>query len=318
MRFEIRLAEIVRASAFAALALSILAPTGAASDDCRSPWGADDQRGAANRLTPAKALEAAALIKQGRVFQLGRVYEQGMPLYGTRTYSMAVSQMRGPLGSNNLTWNEEFVATQIGQVGTQFDGLGHIGINRRFFNCNDAKEFVRAEGLMKLGVENVGVFFTRGVLVDFPGYKGVVRLEKGYEITVADLEGALARQGVSIREGDAVILHTGWGSHWMTNNAEYTSGMPGIGLKAGQWLVDRKVVLVGADTGGVEVDPNPDHPDAGAIVHQLMQTKNGIFFLENLDTSELARERVYEFAFIFAPLKIKGGTGSPGNPFAIR
>ncbi|MGH9649834.1 MAG: cyclase family protein, partial [Terriglobales bacterium] len=282
--------------------------------DCRSPWGADDQRGATNLLTPAKTLEAAALIKQGKVYQLGRPYEMGMPVYGTRSFALWIPEMRGPLGPNQLTWNEEFVAAQIGQVGTQFDGLGHIGINGRFFNCNDTKDFVRAEGLTRLGVENVGSFFTRGVLIDVAALKGVARLEKGYEITPKDLNAALARQGVSLREGDAVILHTGWGSLWMKDNALYGSGAPGIGLKSGQWLADQKVVLVGADTGGVEAAPNPDHPKAEAIVHQLMITRNGIHFLENLDTSELARDKAYEFAFVFSPLKLKGGTGSPGNP----
>jgi kynurenine formamidase len=287
-------------------------------EDCRSPWGADDQRGATNRLTPAKTLEAAALIKQGRIYQLGRLYEVGMPLSGSRSYNFIVPEMRGPLGSNQLTWNEEYVAAQIGQVGTQFDGLGHVGINGRFFNCNGAKDFVRAEGLTRLGVENVGVFFTRGVLLDVAGYKGVPRLEKGYEITVDDLKGTLAEEGVSIHEGDAVILNTGWGSLWMKDNAAYGSGAPGIGLAAGEWLVAQKVVLVGADTGFVEVWPNPQHPQSEAIVHQLMITRNGIHFLENLDTSELARDKVYEFAFVFSPLKLKGATGSPGNPIALR
>jgi kynurenine formamidase len=132
------------------------------------------------------------------------------------------------------------------------------------------------------------------------------------------LKGALAHEGVTLHEGDAVILNTGWGSLWMKDNALYGSGAPGIGLKAGQWLADQKVVLVGADTGGVEVAPNPDHPGAEAIVHQLMITRNGIHFLENLDTSELARDRAYEFAFVFSPLKLKGASGSPGNPIAVR
>jgi kynurenine formamidase len=289
-----------------------------ASDDCRSPWGPNDQRGATNRLTPAKTLEAASLIKQGKIYQLGRVYEAGMPLYGARSYNIVIPQMRGPNGPNQLTWNEEYVAAQIGQVGTQFDGLAHIGINGRFFNCNEAKDFVRAEGMTKLGVENVGVFFTRGVLIDVAGYKGVARLEKGYEISVADLQAALAKEGATIHEGDAVILNTGWGTLWMKDNATYSSGAPGIGLAAGQWLADQKVVLVGSDTGGVEVGPNPDHPQSEAIVHQLMITRNGIHFLENLDTSELARDKAYEFAFVFSPLKLKGATGSPGNPVAVR
>lgn len=288
------------------------------AEDCRSPWGADDQRGSANRLTPAKTLEAAALIRQGKIYQLGRVYEPAMPLYGTRSYALAIEQMRGPLGKNQLTWNQEFLAGQLGQVGTQFDGLGHIGINGRFFNCQEARDFVRPEGLTRLGIEHVGSFFTRGVLIDVAGYKGVARLEKGYEITADDLKGALAKQGVMVREADAVIIHSGWGSHWKTNNAAYTSGMPGIGLAAGQWLVDQKIVLVAADTSGVEVGPNPRDPSLEAEVHQLLITRHGIYILENLETSELARDRVYEFAFIFSPLKLKGATGSPGNPIAVR
>ena len=315
-----RSTRILRAVSFAITVAftASLAARAQTAPDCRSPWGPDDQRGATNRLTPARTLEAAALIKLGKVYQLGRLYEMGMPLYGARSFALWVPEMRGPLGSNQLTWNEEFVAAQIGQVGTQFDGLGHIGINGRFFNCSEAKDFVRAEGLTRLGIENVGSFFTRGVLIDVAAYKAVARLEKGYEITPEDLKGALAREGMTLREGDAVILHTGWGSLWMKDNTTYNSGAPGIGLKGGQWLADQKVVLVGADTGGVEVAPNPDDPGAEAIVHQLMITRNGIHFLENLDTSELARDRAYEFAFVFSPLKLKGGTGSPGNPIAVR
>ena len=287
-------------------------------ENCRSPWGEADQRGATNRLTPAKTLEAAALIRQGKIYQLGRLYEAAMPNYGARSYSMMIPEMRGPYGKNRLTWNEEFVAAQIGQVGTQFDGLGHVGINGWFFNCQNARDFVRAEGLTRLGVENVGSFFTRGVLIDVAGYKGVGRLEKGYEITVEDLKGALAKEGASLREGDVVILNTGWGSLWMTDNKLFLSGAPGIGLAAGQWFVERRIVMIGADTSGIEVAPNRDHPGEEAIVHQLLLTQNGIHLFENLDTSELARDKVYEFAFIFSPLKLKGATGSPGNPIALR
>lgn len=317
--FFLLLVSITLLTVFTLAADSATSSEGAQpAEDCRSPWGPDDERGAANRLTPAKTLEAAALIKQGKTYQLGRPYEVGMPLYGSRSYNIVIPQMRGPLGKNLLTWNEEFVTAQIGQVGTQFDGLGHVGINGRFFNCNDAKDFVRAEGLTRLGVENVGSFFTRGVLVDAAGYKGVASLDKGYEITADDLKGALAKEGVGLREGDALIIHTGWGSHWKKNNALFNSGAPGIGLAAGRWLVEQKIVLVAADTAGVEVAPNPELPGDEAVVHQVLLTRNGIYILENLDTSELARDKVYEFAFIFSPLKLKGATGSPGNPLAVR
>ncbi len=323
MRSQSGLFQYLRLIGIILLALLIARPLAAQTpdrpEDCQSPWGAEDQRGAANRLTSAKTLEAVALIKQGKIYQLGRPYEMAMPVYGSRRYVFTLPQMRGPLGNNKLTWNEEFVAAQLGQVGTQFDGLGHIGINGRFFNCNEARDFVRAEGLTRLGVENVGSFFTRGVLIDMAGFKGVASLEKGYEITVDDLKGALAKEGISPPQaGDAVILHTGWGSHWITDNALYNSGEPGIGLPAGRWLVEQKIVLVGADTAGVEVQPYPGRPGDEAVVHQLLLTQNGTYILENLDTSELARDKVYEFAFIFSPLKLKGATGSPGNPIAVR
>ena len=287
------------------------------TDWCKSEWGPKDERGAANRLTPAKVKEAASLIRTGKVYSLGRLYEQGMPLFGTRTFSMVTPTMAREPGENQLTWNEEIVTAQIGQVGTQFDGLGHIGIGDTYYNCFDAKEFVGRDGLKRLGVENVGPIFTRGVLIDVAAYKGVVRLEKGYEITSADLEGALKRQKVAIREGDVVILHTGWGSLWNIDNEAYNSGEPGIGLKAAQWLINQKIVMTGGDSWSVEVVPNPD-PKVAFPVHQLLLVRNGIYNLENLDTSDLARDQVYEFAFLFAPVPIKGASGSPGNPIAVR
>lgn len=282
-----------------------------------SRWGADDERGAANRITPAKVLEAATLIKEGKIYQLGRVYETGMPVFGTRHYSLRIPAMSGPLGDNKVTWFEEIVSGEIGQIGTQFDGLGHVGIGDLYYNGFNRNEFAKAEGLTKIGVENVGAFVTRGVLVDVAGYKGVENLEGGYEITVADLEGALERQGTKITSGDVVLIHTGWGKFWITDNERYNASEPGIGLGAGQYLVDKEITMVCGDTWGVEVVPNPDESLAFPV-HQLILPKNGIYILENIITEELAKDEVYEFAFVFAPLRIKGGTGSPGNPIAIR
>jgi kynurenine formamidase len=225
--------------------------------------------------------------------------------------------MSGPLGENKTTWFEEIFSGEIGQVGTQFDGLGHIGIGDLYYNGNNRLDFAKPDGLKKLGVENVGVFVTRGVLIDVAGYKGVEHLEGGYEITVEDIEGALKKQGVEIRPGDVVITHTGWGKFWITDNERYNATEPGIGLGAGQYLVDNEIVMVCADSWGVEVVPNPDESLAFPV-HQLILPKNGIYILENIITEELAMDKVYEFAFVFAPLRIKGATGSPGNPIAIR
>jgi kynurenine formamidase len=171
--------------------------------------------------------------------------------------------------------------------------------------------------LTKLGVENVGAIATRGVLVDVAAFKGVAQLSGTYEITRADITGALERQRTEIRAGDVVLVHTGWGSHWLTNNATFVASAPGIGVAAAEYLVEREVMLVGSDTWATEVVPNPN-PELQFPVHQLLIPRNGIYIFENLATEELARDRVYEFAFFFAPLKLKGATGSPGNPIAIR
>jgi kynurenine formamidase len=282
-----------------------------------SRWGAADQRGAANRLTPAKALEARDAIKAGVVYQLGRTYESGMPMVGTRHFSLRIPQAFEPVSSNHFIYHDELVSGELGQIGTQFDGFGHAGIGDLFYNGNNRKDFAKAEGLVKLGVENVGAIATRGVLVDVAAYKGVERLEGGYEITVDDFRGALRKQGTQIRPGDVVLVHTGWGSLWMKDNAKFTATAPGIGVAVAQDLVAREIVMVGSDNWSMDVVPNPD-PGLVFAAHQVLLTRNGIYIFENLATEDLARDRAYEFAFFFAPLKLKGATGSPGNPIAIR
>lgn len=282
-----------------------------------SQWGADDQRGAANRITPAKVLEAKNLIIRGQTYQMGRAYEAAMPMFGTRHFSLRIPKVFGPTGTNEAVYHDEVVSGEIGQVGTQFDGLGHIGIGDLFYNGNRGSEFAKAEGLAKLGIENVGALATRGVLIDVAAYKGQAMLAGGYEITRADVEGALKRQNTVVRSGDAVFIHTGWGSLWVKDNARYTTNAPGVGVGAAQYLVEREVVLVGADTWAVEVVPNPD-ASLAFPVHQLFLPRNGIYIFENLATEDLARDSAYEFAFFFAPLRLKGATGSPGNPLAIR
>ncbi|HEY7444374.1 MAG TPA: cyclase family protein [Vicinamibacterales bacterium] len=282
-----------------------------------SRWGANDQRGAANRITPAKVLEAKGMISKGTVYQLGRVLEPGMPLQATRHFSLHIPQAYVIPGKNQGVYHDEVFSGEIGQIGTQFDGLGHFGIGDLFYNGNRRADFAQPGGLTKLGIENVGAIFTRGVLIDVPRLKGVAQLAAGYEITTTDITGALKRQAVDIRPGDVVLIHTGWGALWMKDNARYLAGAPGLGLAAAQLLADREVTVVGADTSAVEVSPNPDRSLA-APVHQLLIARNGIYLHENVITEELARDTAYEFAYVFAPLRLKGATGSPGNPIAVR
>ena len=282
-----------------------------------SIWGKTDQRGAANRLTPEKVLAATKLIKTGQVYQLGRLYETGMPVFGTRHFSLRIPKMSGPLGKNQLTWHEEIVSGELGQVGTQFDALAHISIGNLCYNGLKQSDIITPEGFNKLGVEQVGPIVTRGVLIDIVAYKQLDRLPDSYEITDKDLKGALLQQKTKIQPGDAVLIHTGWGQHWMVDNEKYVDTEPGIGLSAGQFLVEKEIVMVASDNWGIEVIPNPDESLAFPV-HQLFLVKNGIYNLENIITADLAEDKVYEFAFIFTPLRLKGATGSPGNPIAIR
>lgn len=288
-----------------------------------SEWGAEDQRGAANRLTPEKVRAASRLIRDGRVYSLGRLYEHGMPLPGKRHFSLTIpgSPTGGPDGKNRGVYHDDLFSGEIGQIGTQLDGLGHVGVrigdDDYFYNGFRRSQFGTAYGLEKLGIEHVGVFFTRGVLVDLAAFQGVNRLKAGTVITAADLEGALKRQGVDVGPGDVVLIRTGHGTLWMKDNAAFGGGEPGIGMDAGRWLADRKIALVGSDTWATEAVPHED-PERPFQVHQLLLVRHGIYNLECLDLEALAADRVYEFAFIFAPLRLKGATGSPGNPIAVR
>jgi kynurenine formamidase len=284
---------------------------------CPSAWGANDERGAANHMKPETVLKAIRLVKDGKVYELGRVLESDMPTFGTRRFGIHTARSSGPTGVNQIRGNEELVVTELGQVGTQFDALPHIGIGDMLYNCVKTDEVVTRNGFTKLGVEKVGGLITRGVLLDIAGLKGVEMLDVGYEITVADLEEAMKRHGVTIGIGDAVLIHTGWGKLWMKDNAKYNSGQPGIGISAGEWLAKLNPILVGADNWGIEVRPHPNK-DLAFPVHQLLLTTYGVFLLENLDLDGLAREKVSEFAFVVLPLKIKGGTGSTVAPVALK
>jgi kynurenine formamidase len=287
------------------------------SERCPSKWGAADERGAANHVTAATVLRASQLIRTGEVIELGRVLSADMPFVGTRRFDLDTKRTNGPLGTNKRVSNEELIVTELGQVGTQFDMFSHQGIDGILYNCVPIEGTATRNGFSKLGVEKIGTLFTRGVLVDVAGLKGVEMLPVDHEITVSDVEGALTREHMTLRPGDAVLFHTGWGRLWGVDNAKYVARSPGIGVAAAQWLAAKDVLLFGSDTGPVEILPNPD-ARVDLPVHQIALVVNGIFLLENLKLDQLANERIYEFAFIVQPLKIKGATGSTVAPIAVR
>ncbi len=158
-----------------------------------SRWGKDDQRGSANMMSAARVLEAVKLIRTGKIYSLGRVYERDMPTFPHRTFRLTIPAFRAVDGDNMRVGRDEFFVGEIGQMGTQMDGLGHVGVRLDdgdyYYNGFRSSDIEDAYGLTSLGVENAGVFFTRGVLVDVAGYKQVERLEVGYEITPGDFRG---------------------------------------------------------------------------------------------------------------------------------
>ena len=251
------------------------------------------------------------------------------PPVGERAFTLRIpgSPTGGPFGTNRLVYHDEFLATEIGQTGTQFDGLGHIGIQMgkdgdknemRYYNGFTEQEIGGAYGLAKIGVEHVKPFFTRGHLFDIEALKGKM-MEAGEEIKVADLRAAMQKQGMKeedVKEGDAVFFNTGWGKLWMKNNDKFNSGEPGIGLEVAKWCIDKNVCLTGGDQWATEVVPNPDK-NLAFVVHGELITKHGIFNHENLDFDGLIADKKYQFVYVFSPAPIKGATGSNGGPMAI-
>lgn len=286
------------------------------ADRCPSRWGADDQRGSANMVTPTSVLKALQVVKTGEVFELGEVLSTDPDesyINRGRVFNI-YTKPAIPVEGRRVS-SEELIVTELGQVGTQLDGFTHQMYGGSFYNCFKYKNIVTRSGYTKLGIENVGSIISRGILIDIAGFKGVNMVAQDYVISVADIRQALARQNTEVQTGDAVIINTGWGKNRGVNHEIYGTNTPGIGIAAGQWIVDQQPVLVGTDTCCVEFrSPENRRLD----VHSLMLIEKGIYMIENMELQRLAEEKVYEFLFIVQPLKLKGATGSAVAPIAIR
>lgn len=292
-----------------------------------SRYGADDQTGSLNEITPAVTAAATALVRRGMVIDLGRILDEDTPKFPGRYWHQTLdvtphyenlrradSGGRG-WGRNQINWITEIQAGTF-QVGTQLDSIGHIQDGERFYNGWTTRDLVQSNGLARFGMETVPPVITRGVLLDVAAYKNLERLPRGYVITREDVEGALAREGLALRAGDAVLFHTGWGGLWGIDNAQFLSGEPGPGLATVQWLYDQHIAITGADTWSYGPVPGED-PERPFLVPQTMYVKLGLFGLENLATEQLARERVYEFLFVLTHARTRGSTAAVVAPAAV-
>ena len=292
-----------------------------------SRYGAGDQLGTLNEVTAAKTVEAARLVREGRVYDLGRVLHADAPRFEARYWQQTLVSSAhlinprrpgsGPRGwgANEINWITELVTGTL-QIGTHLDGLNHLQMGDRFYNGYQTGDIVEAWGTSKLGIETVPPIVTRGVLVDVTRRRGVARLDAGEVITVADVEGALRAQGVAVTPGDVVLFHTGWGALWYADPTGYTAGEPGVGMAVADWLVEQRVALTGADTWSFGAVPGED-PMRPFVVPQTLNVRHGLFIMENLATEALAADGVYEFMFTLTHAKTRGSTAAGIAPAAV-
>lgn len=286
-----------------------------------SKFGPDDKIGNVNYITPEKTLAAAKLVTKGKAYRLGIETNKDTPAYGTRKFAIIVLQPDqaggASLGPTKTTYNDDIITGWVG-VGSQIDGFGHAGIDGLYFNCNKAAEFTKADGLTKLGIENVPAIATRGVLLDMAGYFGTDIVKEGTAFNRAEIEGAMKRQGIkSIEKGDVVLFYTGWLKLIGKDNKRFIAGNPGLGRDGARYLASLGVAMIGNDTSNFEVIPF--ETGSGLYeVHQILLALNGIHILENMNTEEMVKDQAWEFLFTLGPARITGGVQAIINPIAIK
>lgn len=308
----------------AAAAACLVASGAMAQDWTQSPWGPEDEIGAANRITPASVLAASELITTGKTYNLGIIVDSKTPAFSPRSMSVTVLQPNqietDGLGSNGMTYNDDIFTGWLG-IGPQIDGLGHIGIKHTYYNGFQDSDFAKADGLTKLGIEKLPPIVTRGVLLNMAEYYGQDIVTEGTAYTRDDVQAAASAQGVELREGDTVLFHSGWLDLLDGENQDhdrYVSVEPGLGISGAEYLAEIGVVAVGADTWGVEALPFELGGDGVFKVHQILIPQNGIFILENMETRELVADGVNEFMFVLGATRLKGAVQMMINPTAIR
>jgi len=303
-------------------AVALLAPAAALAEPDWYPsrHGADDTLGAANWLSAERVVEAARLVKTGRTYPLGVVTGPDTPAYGPRKFNLTVLQLSDgtgtPLGTNRATGNDDLLYTFMG-IGSQIDGLGHMGIDHVYYNGTKAADFVTTSGLTKLGIESIPPIVTRGVLLDMTRHFDEPMLAAGTVWNRAEIEAAAEAQGVEIRKGDVVLFHTGWLALAERDPERFMAGEPGIGVEGARHLAREGVVAIGADTWALEVIPF-EQADEVFPVHPELLARHGVYILENMDTRALARDEAYEFLFVLGQPRFEGAVQAIVNPVAIR
>jgi len=306
-----------------AIGAAMLAGAAAAATDCTpSKWGKDDTLGSANLVSAQNTLKAAALIKQGKSQPLGIVIDADTPAFAPRGLSLQVVQPNQQGGKKlsqfgyPANYNDDVLQTWVG-IGSQIDGLGHLGEGGLYYNCLDEKEISAITGLTKLGVHGIPPLVGRGVVIDMASHMGKKMLKASEHFGEADIKAAAKAQGVTIGKGDIVLFHTGWTEGTLESDPKaWVSGEPGLNVSGSRYLASLDVMAVGADTWGVE--PVPPAPGDGAFYgHVVLLQENGIYLLETMNTGPLVRDGVKEFMFVLGQARIRGTVQMIINPVAL-
>ena len=295
-------------------------------------WGADDQIGTLNYITPQKLIDASQLVKQGKVISLAIPFDDKGPQTGSFGRFNPIHFMLQDGGDisvgaqdhiPNLQYTDDAVTMPL-QCATQWDALAHILYQGKMYNGFEARE-ITSTGAKKNGMENAkDKIATRGVLLDIPRYKGKQWLDPGEAIYPADLDGAAEMGKVSVGTGDIVLIRTGQIGQVRAEESwgEYSGGSaPGLGVDCAAWICENEIAGYATDTWGTEVIPN-ETSEIFQPLHMILIVHAGmligeIFDLEGL-ADDCANDGVYEFLFVAPPLPITGAVGSPINPQAIK
>lgn len=294
-----------------------------------SPWGPNDEIGRLNLMTEQTQLNVLSRIKSGKVYDLSVDYYVGMPSWfaiGDPRYQFWLTHtphgttVDDPMGvgqkmNEKVSYTGDAVSMYT-HMGTHIDALNHFGLNGKIWNGFEAEKHLGDRGWKKTGAETIPPIVSRGVLIDLPAAKGIEMLPESYRVTSKDLKEALVKQGTELKQGDVVLLRTGRMKYY--DNAEkFMAKPPGLGLDAARFLVEEKgAMTVGADNLSFETFP-PEKEDNWIPVHTYLLAQHGAMILELVYLDDLAREKIYEFAFIGGSLKFRGASAAPMRPIAI-
>lgn len=292
-----------------------------------SPWGPEDQIGALNMMSETSQLLALSKIRSGKTYDLSVDYFVGMPSFHTLgdpgyqywlTHTPHGTVVDNPNGlgegmNKKVSYTGDAISMYT-HMGTHIDALNHFGLNGKIWNGFTAREHVGDKGWKKAGAETIPPIIARGVLLDVANTMGT--LPQNYRITSQDLQRTLRNQDIKLNPGDVVLIRTGQ-AQFYENASQYLDNYPGISLEAVKWLVeDQGIMLLGADNLSFEAFP-PERQDNWVPVHTYLLAEKGVMFMEQMYLEDLSKDKVFEFAFIAASLKLRGASGSPIRPIAL-